>query len=372
MIVVTILSQFILYVSLSVLMGSFIMRLIPTSLKPDISLSTKWIYASLWSIPIVTFAPILQLLAILTKQFGLFPSLLKIVTNYQVGHSWLATVVLTLILAALVKVSENRTSHMFTVIYLFILTAIIAAIAFASHAHAMGSSAGFFIDFIHLFAFSIWVGILLQVSFFTTSYANWEAFLKWFSPTAIVALTAVALSGIFLTETIVPDYITGWSSPYGHWLFIKHVLLMPLIFIIFANGVLIKLQLAKPNFNPTIWTKLEAVLLLLILLVTAIFSEHQPPMPFVQTDNVSLLIQWMLSMPLEDGMTGHFQMNGIGVIFFILTAVFIGLFIVSFIKRAPLIIPILLCLAMTICFYMGIMSITVFNFIGYCIPQHVH
>ncbi|MEG0471026.1 MAG: CopD family protein [Solibacillus sp.] len=347
------------------------MRLIPASLKPDISLPSKWIYASLWSIPIVTFAPILQLLIILQKQFGLFPSLLKIVTNYQVGHSWLATVVLTLILAIFVKVSEKRASHLFTVIYLFILTAIIAAIAFASHAHAMGSTAGFFIDFIHLFAFSIWVGILLQVSFFATSYANWEEFLKWFSPTAIVALTAVALSGVFLTETIVPDYITGWSSPYGHWLFMKHVLLVPLIFIIFANGVLIKLQLSKPNFNPTIWTKLEAVLLLLILLVTAIYSEQQPPMPSVQTDNVSLFFQWLLSMPLENGMTGHFQMNGIGVIFFILTAVFIGLFIVSFIKRAPLLIPILLCLAMAICFYMGVMSITQFDLIGNVIP-HVH
>ncbi|ATP40556.1 hypothetical protein CSE16_11125 [Solibacillus sp. R5-41] len=371
MIVVTIVSQFILFVSLSILMGAFIMRLIPASLKPDISLPTKWIYASLWSIPIVTFAPILQLLVILLKQFGLFPSLLKIVMNYQVGHSWLATVVLTFILAALLLVSEKRASHLFTVIYLFILTAMIAAIAFASHAHAMGSTAGFFIDFIHLFAFSIWVGILLQVSFFATSYDNWEAFLKWFSPTAIAALTAVALSGVLLTETIVPDYVTGWSSPYGHWLFIKHVLLMPLIFIIFANGVLIKLQLSKPNFNPTIWTKLEAALLLLILLVTAIYSEHQPPMPFVQTDNVSLLFQWMLSMPLENGMTGHFQMNGTGVIFFILTAVFIGLFVVSFIKRAPLIISILLCLVMALCFYIGIMSITVFNFIGYCIP-HVH
>lgn len=320
----------------------------------------------------MTFAPILQLLVILTKQFGLFPSLLKILTNYQVGHSWLASALLTLILVALVKVSQKSASHLFTVIYLFLLTAIIAAIAFASHAHSMGSTAGFFLDFIHLFAISIWVGILLQVSFFATSYENWEAFLKWFSPTAIAAVTAMALSGVFLTETIVPDYITGWSSPYGHWLFIKHVLLIPLVCLIFANGVLIKLQLTKPNFNPIIWTKIEAVLLLSIVLVTAIFSEHQPPMPTAQGDNLSLLMQWMLSMPIENGMTGHFQMNGIGVIFFILTAVFIGLFIVSFIKRAPLIIPILLCLAMTTCFYMGIMSITVFNFIGYCIPQHVH
>ncbi|MEK4425638.1 copper resistance D family protein [Solibacillus sp. FSL K6-1523] len=371
MIVVTILSQFILYVSLSILMGAFIMRLIPTSLKPEISIPARWIYVSLWSIPIVTFAPILQLLVILTKQFGLFPSLLKIITNYQVGHSWLASAVLTLILAALFTVSQKRVSHLFTVIYLFLLTAIIAAIAFASHAHAMGSTTGFFLDFIHLFAISVWVGILLQVSFFAISYENWEVFLKWFSPTAIVAVTAMALSGIFLTETIVPDYITGWSSPYGHWLFMKHVLLIPLVCLIFANGVLIKLQLTKPNFNPTIWTKIEAVLLLLIVLVTAIFSEHQPPMPTAQSDNLSLLMQWMLSTPLETGMMGHFQMNGTGVIFFILTAVFIGLFIVSFIKRAPLLIPILLCLAIAICFYMGMMSITVFDFTGKIAP-HKH
>lgn len=368
MIVITIISQFILYVSLSILMGAFIMRLIPATLKPDISLPTKWIYASLWTIPIVTFAPILQLLVILTKQFGLFPSLLKIITNYQVGHSWLASALLTVILAALFTVSQKRASHLFTIIYLFLLTAIIAAIAFASHAHAMASTTGFFLDFIHLLAISIWVGILLQVSFFATSYANWEAFLKWFSPTAIVAVTAMALSGVFLTEAIVPDYVTSWSSTYGHLLFIKHVLLVPLVCIILANSLLVKLQLSKPNFNPTLWTKIEVTLLLLILLVTAIFSVQEPPMPFLLMDQLSPFTQWMFSMPLEDGMTGHFQMNGVGAIFFILTAVFSGLFIVSFIKRVPSIIAISLCLAIAICFYMGFISITVFNFIGYCIP----
>lgn len=363
-------SQFILYSSLAILMGTWIMRLIPLSLKPAIAISNKWLYASLSIIPVVAFAPILQLLVILQKQFGLFPSLVKIVTSYQVGHSWVATVVLTLILAALMSVSEKRSRHFLTVIQLCVLTAIIAAISFASHAHSMGSTTGFFLDFIHLLAFSIWVGILLQVSFFATSSQNWEAFLKWFSPTALVALTAIALSGVFLTETIVPHYVTGWSSGYGHWLFIKHVLLVPLIFVIFANGVLVKLQLSKPNFNPTIWTKLEAALLLLILLVTAIFSEHQPPMPFVQMDNVSTLFQWMAAMPLENGMTGHFQMNGIGVIFFILTAIFIGLLIVSFIKRAPLLVPILLCIAIALCFYMGFLSIVEFDFTGKPIPHN--
>lgn len=371
MIVFTIISQFILYSSLAILMGTWIMRLVPLSLKPASVISNKWLYASLWSIPIVTFAPILQLLVILQKQFGLFPSFIKIVTNYQVGHSWLATVVLTLLLAALLPISEKRPRPFLTVTQLFLLTAIIAAIAFSSHAHSMSATAGFFLDFIHLLAFSIWLGILFQVSFFATSAQNWEAFLKWFSPTALVALTAIALSGVFLTETIVPHYVTGWASAYGHWLFLKHVLLVPLIFVIFANGVLVKLQLSKPHFNPAIWTKLEAAILLLILFVTAIFSEHQPPMPSVQMDNVSTLFQWMASMPLENGMTGHFQMNGIGVIFFILTAIFIGLLLVSSIKRAPLLVPILLCIAIALCFYMGFLSIVEFDFTGKPI-QHNH
>ena len=65
-------------------------------------------------------------------------------------------------------------------------------------------------------------------------------------------------------------------------------------------------------------------------------------------------------------MTAHLQMNWFGLLFFVLTAIFIVLLLVSFFKNAPLIIPMLMGVAIVICMYAALMSIVVFNFIGYC------
>ncbi|MEK4628393.1 CopD family protein [Solibacillus sp. FSL R7-0682] len=361
-------SQFLLYISFAVLMGSLILKLIPSEYKPTISIREKWLYISAWSIPVFTFVPIIQLLVILQPQFGLIQSLQKILFSYKMGHAWLAIVGLSLIFVYILHQMQKSQHWLYPIINVTLLVAIQAGVAYASHASSMDSTVGFFNDWIHLIAVSCWFGVLLILSFFTLDSNNWEAFLKWFTPLALVSVTAIALSGVFLTETIVPAYVTGWSTFYGLGLFVKHVLLVPLAIVILANGLLIKLKINKKSFNPVLWVKLELAILFSILAITAIFSEHQPPMPFVQMENVSSLFQLFYTTPLTDGMIGHFQMTAIGLVFFLLTALFIALLIISYVKEAPLLISVLMILAIALCFYFGFISITVFNLEGYCVP----
>lgn len=359
MIALTIFSQFLLYLNLGLLMGTFILYCIPETIRPKVDISPKWLIISAVLLPIVTFVPNIQLLTILTPQFGLVESVSMLLLKFKVGHSWLAIVGFAVILLIVVRQFAKKPSKLMAVMAIFILIAIMGAIGYISHAGSMTGIVGSILDFVHLLAVSIWLGILVLMSFFSKDAQNWEAFLKWFSPVALVAFTTVALSGVLMTDTIVPRYVTSWSSNYGLFLFIKHVLLVPLTVIILANSLLIKLKMNKPLFEPRTWVRIETVLLVLILFITALYSEQQPPNFYVQ--EISPFFELFYRGTIEAGMRGYFQMTGIGLGFFLLSALFIGLVIVSYIKQLPVVVSAAMIFALTLCFYMGFMSIVFFK-----------
>ena len=359
MIGVTIFSQFLLYISLSILMGTFVLYCIPETIRPKVQISPKMLFASAVLLPIVSFVPNLQLLTILTPQFGLIESIGMLLTKFKVGHSWLAIIGLTLILVLIIRQFTKQPTKLLAVMATFVLIAIMAAIGYISHAGSMTGIVGSLLDFVHLLFVSVWLGILLLISFFSKDAQNWEAFLNWFSPVALVSFTAIALTGVLMIDTIVPNYVTSWSSDYGQFLFIKHVLLVPLTAIILANSLLIKLKINKPLFEPRTWVRIETTLLVLILLITALYSEQQPPSFLVQ--EISPFFELFYQNTVEAGMRGYLQMTGIGIAFFLLTALFIALVIISYLKQLPIIVSVAMTFAITICFYMGFMSIVFFK-----------
>ncbi|MEK4386133.1 CopD family protein [Solibacillus sp. FSL W7-1464] len=359
MMFLTIFSQFLLYVSLALLMGTFVLYFVPETIRPKIAVPAKWLIISAVILPIVTFVPNIQLLAILTPQFGLIESVGMLLMKFKVGHSWLVIVCFTIILLIITRQFVKNSSKLMAVMAIFVLIAIMAAIGYISHAGSMTGIIGSILDFVHLLAVSVWLGILILMSFFTKDAQKWEDFLKWFSPVALVAFTAVALTGVLMTDTIVPGYVTSWSSNYGQFLFIKHVLLVPLTVIILANSLLIKLKMNKPLFEPRTWVRIETILLVLILFITALYSEQQPPSFYVQ--EISPFFELFYRSSIEAGMRGYLQMTGIGLGFFLLTALFIGLVIVSYIKQLPVVVSAAMTFALTLCFYMGFMSIVFFK-----------
>lgn len=359
MMALTIFSQFLLYISLALLMGTFILYCVPETVRPKIDISAKWLIGNAVILPVVTFVPNIQLLTILTPQFGFVESLGMLLMKFKVGHSWLAVTGFTIILLIMIRQFMKKPSKLIAVMSIFILIAFMAAIGYISHASSMTGIVGSVLDFVHLLAVSVWLGILILMSFFSKDAQNWDAFLKWFSPVALVAFTSVALTGVLMTDTIVPGYVTSWSSNYGQFLFIKHVLLVPLTVIILANSLLIKLKMDKPLFEPRTWVRIETVLLVLILFITALYSEQQPPSFYVQ--EISPFFEMFYRSSIEAGMRGYLQMTGIGLGFFLLTALFIGLVIVSYIKQLPVVVSAAMTFALALCFYMGFMSIMFFK-----------
>lgn len=352
-------SQFFLYASLALLTGAFILRCVPTAYRPSVEVAPQWLLLSVAVIPIAAFLPNMQLLTILVPQFGVFDSLWLIISKYKVGHAWLAIFGFSLLLFVLVRVAIKNASTWLAVSAIFVLMAIMAAIGYASHAGSMAGIAGSFLEFIHLLAVSVWLGILVMVAYFSSDAKNWSAFLQWFSPTALAAFTSIAISGVLMMDVIVPKYVTSWAGTYGHFLLIKHIFLLPLAIIILGNGLLVKLKINQPLFEPRTWVKIELWLLALILFVTAIFTEQQPPNFTVEA--VSPFFELFYGESVATGMQGYLQMTGIGVIFFALTAVFIGLTLVSYLKQLPTIFAAAMIFATALCLYMGFLSIAFFN-----------
>ena len=205
MTLILILSQAFLYFCFSILLGSFIVQAIPDSYKPTVNIKRKWLVFSAMAIPFLTFMPILQVVLILQPQFGFFTSLANVLITYKIGFAWDITLLLAIVLLIYLKIFNKSRSVWFSVFGVIQTILLIASVAWTSHASSTEPVLGFIFDFTHLVSVSVWVGTVFVISWFSSDTKNWTQFLQWFSPTAMTAFGAAALSGLFLTDLIVPD-----------------------------------------------------------------------------------------------------------------------------------------------------------------------
>lgn len=359
--VIIMISQALLYVCFAFIMGYFVIYTIPERFRPTIVVADKWIVGSLVAIPILSFMPVLYVVLLLSERFGFFSSLSTVLTSYKIGFSWDIVFLISLELLLFFFIMRKRPTKLLYALGALQVVLLIAAVAWASHAVTMAPMLGFISDFLHVLAVSLWVGLVLIVSFFSTNYTNWDAFLKWFSPLAISAFGVTAISGLLLTDTLVPHYMTGTSTSYGQGLLLKHLLLIPLVFYIFINGLLMKIKMKKPTFDPRPWARLEAVLLLAIFVMTAVFSQFQPPTLFLTEETVSKLFLAVYDGTVESGMFAFMQLDWWGLLFIVLGVIFIALIVVCFFLNAPIWLPMLLGFAVTVCFYLFMMSTVIFK-----------
>lgn len=356
-----IISQALLYISFALITGYFVIHVVPEQFRPAIHMPDKWMISSIIAVLILSFMPVLHVVLILSERFGFFSSLSTVLTSYKVGFSWDIIFLISLELLIFFLIMRKRPTKLLHAVGVIQVILLMAAVAWASHAVTMAPVLGFVSDFMHIVAVSLWVGLVLMVGWFSTNYTNWEAFLKWFSPVAIAAFAVTAISGLLLTDTLVPHYTTGISTNFGQGLLIKHLLLIPLVIYILANGVLIKLKVSNPKYDPRRWVKLEGVLLVAILVMTAIFSHFQPPTFLLSEETVSKLFLAVYNGAIESGMYAFMELDWWGLLFIVLGVVFIALIIVCFFFNAPIWLPMLLGVAVTTCFYFFMMSTVVFK-----------
>ncbi len=355
-------SQVLLYVCFSVLLGSFLLFLVPSNYRPEIVIRKRMLFLSAITLPIFAFIPVLDIIFLIAPRLGLFETIKIVLTTYSVGNAWNFTLLVSAMLVFLIVVARPNEKRIFAFLGMLLTVGLILTVAWSSHAGSINPITGIISHFIHLTAVSLWVGILLMVGWCSINYNNWLAFLSWFSQVAFSCLVATGLSGLLLTDVLVDGYTDAWMVSYGQGLLIKHLFLLPLVFYAFINGFIVKYKLAKDTaFNPVPWVRVESLVLFVIFMITAVFSQQSPPHGnYLTSDAVSPIFRLFHNGIIDASSTIGFVINLNTVLFFILSILLMGLMALSFYKRVSLIVSFLFsCIFVTSIYFMLMMAVVV-------------
>lgn len=333
-------SQIILYIALAILFGTFVLTIVPEKLRPAITVHKKVLVGASICIPIATLVPVLYIVQYIAPRLGMMYSIKVVLTQYTTGIAWSIGFLLSSVLVFTILYAfqmHNRLLKSQAILSIVLLIGIVTTIGWASHAGAINVTLGIISDSLHLLAASIWVGTLFIITWFNKNTKNWLSFLKWFTPLALTCLTLIAISGFLLLDVLVDDYVNAWMISYGQGLFLKHLFIIPLLFYAAINGMFVKYKLSKDeNYNPLRGAKVESILLLVIFIITAIFTQSSPPHGFYLTEEaISPLFTWLHSTPVIADSVLTFISNPVAIIFIFVSMLMIGANIVAYFLKAP-------------------------------------
>lgn len=273
-------SEALLYISFALLTGTLILRLVPAKYKPEIKTPAWLLPACALLIPVLSFVPIHELALRFSTEFELsyMEMLRSILADVSMGKAWIWTLLGSLGLTILLSLKAFREDKHMPKVALFILFLLIIWLGYASHASSLSAFKGLVVHSAHFLGYSVWIGILFVAGWFSQNDNHWAAFLKWFSPVAIVCVLLTLIAGFTLMTFTTPQYVNSWILPYGQMLLMKHLLILPLLLFAFTNGFLYKRKAATDSsFKPRPWLKAEGVVALLVLAATASLGQQAPP-----------------------------------------------------------------------------------------------
>ena len=356
-----IISETLLYLCFSIIIGSFLLSIVPSIYRPGFNVPKGVLMAATAGIAIFSFVPVLQIILYLYQDIGFVQTFKSVLFTFEVGKAWIFTYLVSNLLFIYIVWFDYRKKALYACIGIVFTFILILALGWSGHASSYDRVWGFFNHTAHFTAVSVWVGILLVVSWFSTNYSNWLNFLKWFTPVAIICFVTTILSGLFLMTVVVDykDYMNSWMLPYGQALLIKHLLIIPLIIYAFINSVFIKRELKKnANFNPIGWTKAESLVVFLIFSATAVLGQQEPPHD-IKTTLASSGVSKLFDLFYQGNLTRDsvivlgLELNGIMLLVIALS--FLGLTIVSYIKRAPNLFSFFMSVLFVVAAYLSVM-----------------
>ena len=358
-----IISEIMLYLCFSILMGTFILSSIPKSYRPSLFVRKRYLIFAAIGVGLFSFTPVLLLIWNLQQRLGWQAGIQMVLLTFEIGKAWiLTTIIVFLLLVYIAKFyqPEQSGSSWFGSLITILL---IIGVAWSSHANSLEQGKGLLIHFAHFTAITVWVGIIYVVSWFSKNHNNWLRFLRWFTPLAIGCLAVTIASGFILMTFMVdirqyPDALIG---NYGQFLLIKHILIISLLIYAFINGILIRGKLIKKqNFNPVPWVRAESLFALLVFSTTAAMSQQSPPIASsLKEDGVSVLFELFYQGQYYPGMEAQLSINSMSILLFIIAFLFLILLFYAFLKKTSARIAFLLCALFSFSSYLAIiLSVT--------------
>lgn len=349
----TAVSDMLLYLAFAFAAGGIALKFVPASHKPTLADSRWLLVVSVVGIAVFSAAPAIELALFLENGEGFFPSFFSTLLDYRVGNGWVITVLFSVLLG--VTVYYNGSKQM-AALYAGLL---ILTVGFYSHVSTVNLWGGFASHSAHFLALSLWGGILLHVAWFAKETRDWGRFLDWFTPFAFACVAVLLASGVVIMLFFVDlaDYADSWALPYGQWLLLKHLSILPLLAAAMANGFLNKRRLYERA-----WLRAESLLLLLTLALTAFMSKEAPP------HNVNETFRSEGAAPLLEGLKGPqyfpidatFAVSVNGLLLLAVSLACLGMIILGFKRNLSGWFSVLLGIGFIFSAYAGLMLNTAF------------
>lgn len=372
------LTEFLLYICFSVLIGYFILSLVSESKRPTIYIPRKVLYLAAGIIPIASFLPVFSTANILAGDYDFWLVLKNVVFTFEIGKAWLfITLVSIILISVLLAKNFNSKTHLIT--WALVLTLLMLfGYTRSSHAATITEWQGFLFHSLHFLAVTIWIGVLFVVSWYSKNRNYWPAFLKWFTPVAIICLATTIIAGYFTmvidinsyddpNATVLQEYQNGLIVNYGQALLLKHIFIISLVLFAFINGILFRKNNNQASFNPLKWARAESAYALIVFGLTAFIGQSWPPHQIymlLRTEGPSPLFKTIYDGEIVDviqnanssdifNVTVSFGMEsylllGLGLLFMVLT-------VFSAVKRNSVFLSTFSAFFMVLSMYVGIM-----------------
>ncbi|WP_168121663.1 CopD family protein [Paenibacillus sp. HB172176] len=276
-------SEGLLYLCFAILTGALALRLVPEHARPLVEVPQRLLIGCALAIPLLSYIPLHELAISYADEFELsYSAMLKsLLLDVNAGKAFVWTAIASVGLALLLGMRSLQHDRRTPKLALFIVLLMMIWLGYASHAASISPWKGLIVHTAHFLTATLWLGILFVVSWFskdTGSHRSWNAFLKWFSPAAVVAVALTLTAGFALMTFTTPQYLNSWMLPYGQLLLVKHLLILPLLLFAYTNGFGYKRILKeRPGFNPKPWLRAESAIGLLVLFATAALGQQAPP-----------------------------------------------------------------------------------------------
>jgi len=355
-------SETLLYLCFSILIGTFIMALIPETKRPSLNFSKRWLQISILGIVLFSLFPIIRLVLYLYEDIGLMLTIQNVISSFEIGKAWTFTLLVSIVFYLYVSIFPVQTNKVHTFTSIIFTIALALLLGWASHSASLTEWSGFVVHSVHFLAVTTWVGILLVVSWFSVNFANWLSFLKWFTPVALGSLAVIIASGIFLMNLVVEinDYPSSWILPYGQALLIKHLIIVPVLVFAVVNGFVIKRKMYKGvSINPLPWVRTESIFLLLIFSATAVLGQQEPPHSIesmVTSDGMSKMFNSVYTGHISTPINADLDITVLGILFFAISLCFAILIGFTLKKKASPLAVFWLSILLIVSLYLALMN----------------
>lgn len=365
-------TEFLLYTCFCLLTGTLIFYSLPEHRRPNIFVPKRLLLWTTVGTGVLSFAPILSTMFTLAKGLGFWVSFKSTLLVFDAGQAWIFTLAIAILLFGLIYFNKLHADIFLARIGLILCILLIGGYARSSHAASLEPIAGFASHFFHLFFVSVWGGCLFVAAWLSKDERNWGRFLAWYTPLALVSIVVIMVAG-FLTMSIdiaapithslsssLPHtlyrYKQSFFSNYGQALLIKHLLVIPLVLYGLFNGFFRK---TIKRYHSIKWARAESFVILFIFAVTAFMGQQAPPHQpdqYLQLYGPSPLFLALYQKNIPNNFVVNFHFNVFSFIFIDFCLLFILMIVLSFVKKLPSTVALLMTLGFLASGYFSVMS----------------